>query len=233
MEVVRGLADEELVAIIRESPAGSPPSDAFWELWSRHEKWLRQQAAKLAPMAPRGASRDLFVEGVLDRVRENLMRGLRLFAGRGAIRAFLRTAVRYAAIDEYWHQKARQVGKELRPGVLPGGPGTLDELLAVLPNWQPPAVFPAPDNYTENRERTEKVRAALERLAQGPGRGGVSGLNLALALRRYYVDQKTHPEIAAEFGVVERTIYRWLDAGREEIRRLLDELFRVRDLGDL
>lgn len=232
MEVFEGLEDEELALLVREPAPGSSPLEAFGVLWERRKDEIRRQAERLRTMAPRGASKDLFVEAVVDRVQDNLRNGLKNYEGRGPLKSYIRTTVRRAAIDEYWHLRSRRPEKEARPGARPDGPATLDELLDALKD-PPRSSFPTPDRVAEARDRADKVRLALERLAGGPGTEGVPGLHLALVLRRRYFEQKSIADIASEFGIVDRTVYRWLVSAGEQLRQLLKDMFRVESGKDL
>lgn len=227
MTGVQDLADDELVLMAKEeiSP-GSPGSEAFWEFWRRREARVRRQAVWLSWLG-RGDSVQDFVDCVVDRVRDNLLARLATYNGDGALDSFVRRVVYNAAIDERRHRLARS-GKELRPGASEDGPTTLDELLATIADWEPPPVFPPPGRSVEERDRAVTLKRALERLAREPGLDSTSGLDLALVLRAHYLDGKTFDQIAAEFGVSSRTVYRWMKVGLDELRRLLDEMFGIK-----
>lgn len=227
MTAVQDLADDELVLMVKEGNSpGTPGSEAFWELWRRHETRVRRQAAWLSWLG-RGDSVQDFIDCVVDRVRDNLLARLATYNGDGALDSFVRRVVYNAAIDERRHRAARK-GQELRPGVSDGGPTTVDELLATIAEWEPPPVFPPPGKSVEERDKLTTLRQALERLAREPGLEGTSGLDLALVLRAHYLDGKTFDQIAAEFGVSSRTVYRWMKVGLGELRRLLDEMFGIK-----
>jgi DNA-directed RNA polymerase specialized sigma24 family protein len=88
---------------------------------------------------------------------------------------------------------------------------------------------PPPIDEVEGRERSDKLRIAIYVMVaeskQGP--------HWARALWRYYMDGRIQREIAEEFGVTERTVARWLEDGREALKRILRERFGVTGLEDL
>ncbi len=101
------LADDELTARVRKHPWQDGGAEAFGELWRRHERWIKQRIHARRALAAEGCNPTIFEEKVLDRVQENLIRGLPKFRGECTFRSFVFRVIETAAVDEYRYQKRR------------------------------------------------------------------------------------------------------------------------------
>jgi RNA polymerase sigma factor for flagellar operon FliA len=82
------------------------------------------------------------------------------------------------------------------------------ELLEVEWSTLPDTESPSPAENVEQSDLQASLRAALERLPA----------NMALALRRYYLEDATLDDIAAELGVSRERARQVRDAGEKKLR---------------
>lgn len=215
--------EQELIRQAQQQPWDRGGAEVFWALWARHEPWLRIRIRTLRHNPGQG-SREIFQEAVLDRVRENLIRGLPQYTGRGALRAFLIRIVQRAAIDEFRHQKRRATVPIVDAREEHGSNEP-----ALDPFYRSPSLLPLPDASALAKDRRAKLRLVLAELAGESDKG----LKCALALRMRFLEDRPLAYIASEMGVVEHTIWYWIKDGLSRVAEILRDQYGVEGLSDL
>jgi RNA polymerase sigma factor (sigma-70 family) len=224
------LTDDELIERVAKLPWNTGGSNAFWTLWLRYKDWIEQKIRARESLARNcGCTPDEFCKELEDRVQDKLIKSLGRYRG-GNVQGLLERIINTAAIDEYRYRKRRlTVDPKEALGQQPtDSPLDDDEVLDLL-TYRAGMFYPSPERIAAAKDWSEKIQIMLEQMAEE----SKEGLERTRVLCEHYMKGKTIKEIAKIEGVDERTVYRWLEDGREAAKEILKKTFQVTSLEDL
>jgi RNA polymerase sigma factor (sigma-70 family) len=221
--------DLALCRVVRSEPWERGGAEAFWTLWRKHRDWVWCSVRKASRrMCPHHVAWEVFAEALLERVQLRLTRGAGHYQGDGSFRAFLKTTIVHASIDQRRYYQARREEPPEDDSFDPADPEGQIGGADAGPVYRTKA-FPSPERVALARQRGEILHEALRVLGAASATSG----HWAGALRRFYLEDMTGTAIAREMGWSLSAVHKYLERGRKELRAVLKKRFGIENLEDL